>query len=371
MVGAKGCRAGTRDRETRGIARRPGGTTVAVALAMNRTTLVFFLAFTACGTVDTGEPSDPVDHGTPDGGAASSPDPVPNVAPAVLAVDPPAGSIVDEDVSLAITFSEPMDRASVEAAIEFPGATEPTFTWNPDSTEVTAARAVPYPEGSDPDQVAPRTFEVVVGAAATDSEGEALAGGALGLDYTLRYRRITEQYGYATSLTGNCFEGCDSGPWTWLAAGERSSDFTAATRGFVTLAHNLPDGIDIEHAELSTEIERIEDNPFSFGDLYIDHMVFSAINATAYDQRGVALGVLFARAATPAVGDSVVLDVTDRFITDYDNRVARAYRSQYRIRFPHDLHEDPAYTTYHSDGTWDLLALKREETHLTVTYLIE
>ena len=329
---------------------------------MNRTlVLLLSLALFACGSVDSGGPPDS-DHTADGGGSSAAP-------PTVSAVAPPTGSKLTEDVAITITFSEPMDRASVEAAIDFPGGPAPSFEWSEDGSEVTLSRLVPYPEGSDPAEVEPRVVQVVLAAGAADAGGDPL-GDPLELEYTLRYRRITAAFPFSQTLTGNCDSAC-AGNYTWFAAGERSSDTTVAVRGFVTIPFDLPDGIAIENAELATEIEQILDNPFSFGDLMIDHMVFDAFANDLYGRRATGLGVLYARADMPAVGDPVQHDVTDVFKGDYENRIARQNRSQYRIRFPHDLAEDPSYPTYHSDGDWDMVELLRPATWLAVTYLVE
>jgi hypothetical protein len=345
--------------KTRRVAR---GTPVAEREGMDRHALLaIILAVTACGSVESGGPPD-ADHTADGGGSSGSP-------PTVTAVDPPSGSRVPEDLAIAITFSEAMDRASVEAAIEFPGGAAPSFEWSEDGSRVTASRLVPYPEGSGPEQVEPGVFHVELAAGAADAEGDRVSG-ALELEYTLRYRRITTSFPFSQTLSGNCDAAC-SGNFTWFAAGERSSDPTVATRGFVTIPFDLPDDIAIEHAELATEIEQILDNPFSFGDLMIDHVVFDAFTGDLYGRRGAGLGVLYARADMPAAGDAALVDVTDVLTDDYQHRAERQHRSQYRIRFPHDLAEDPSYPTWHADGAWDVVELLRPATSLSVTYLVE
>lgn len=329
---------------------------------MNRHALfTIILAVTACGSVDSGGPPEG-DHTSADGGSSGA-------APTILAVDPPSGSRVSEDLAVAISFSEPMDRASVEAALELPGGAAPAFEWNDDGSELTLSFSMPYPEGDGPDEVEPGIFHVVLGVDAADAAGDRLAG-ALDLQYTLRYRRITTAFPFSQTLSGNCDAAC-SGNFTWFAAGERSSDTTISTRGFLTIPFDLPDDIVIERAELASEIEQVLDNPFSFGDLMIDHVLFDAITGDEYNQRGTGLGVLIARDDMPAAGDPVHHDVTDAFADDYEHRVARQNRSQYRIRFPHDLAEDPSYPTWHADGAWDLVELLRAATSIEVTYLVE
>jgi len=337
---------------------------------MNRTSLlVLLLASAACGTVDTGEPPDPVVDHTPDGGPTGSPDPVPNVAPTVLAVDPPAGSVVDEDVALIITFSEPMDHTSVEAALSFPGSTPPGFEWNQDGNQVTASRRVAYPEGADPAQVEPRSFDILLAAGASDLDGEPL-GEELVVDYTLHYRRITTAFPFSQTLSGNCFLPC-SGTWSWVVAGENSSDTTVTNRGFLTVPFVLPADITVEAASIETAIEAMTGDPFGeLGDLIVDDVTFSAITDQSLYGRGKALGSLYLAADHPGPGVTATFDVTAAFADDYAYRAERSYRTQFRIRFLHDSPEDPTYDSYHSDGKQDVVRLLRDATSLSVTYLI-
>lgn len=336
---------------------------------MNRQLIVALLVFTACGSVDAGQP-DPIDHTTPDGGG-TSPEPVPGVPPAVVAVDPPSGSVVEEEVAVTITFSEPMDRAAVEEAIAFPGAAAPTFEWNGDGTEVTASRQVAYPQGSDPAQTGPRQFQVTLAAGAVDEDGEPIDGGALALDYTLRYQRISEEFPFSQTLSGNCFLPC-SGTWTWVVAGENMSDTTVTNRGFLTIPFDLPDGIVVEEAVLETAIDLVTGNPFGeLGDLLVDDVTFTAITDQSLYGRGNSLGALFTADQHAGAGATTSFDFTEAFADDYEHRADRSYRTQLRLRFLHDNPEDPSYDTYHSDGNQDVVRLLREDTRLTVTYLVE
>jgi hypothetical protein len=332
------------------------------------TSAFLFLLVTACGAVESGGPPEVVDHAGPDAGTSS--EPVPGVAPTVVSIDPPTGSVVEEEVAITIRFSEPMDQAAVEAAIEFPGMA-PSFDWNPDGTEVTASRQVAYPQGSDPDQVAPRTFEVALGSGARDEDGEPLEGGALALSYTLRYRRITQAFPFSQTLSGNCFLPC-SGTWSWVVAGENMSDTTVTNRGFLTIPFDLPAGIVVEKAVLDTEIELVTGNPFGeLGDLLVDDVGFSAINDLSLYGRGTLLGALFTGDQGAGAGATASFDFTEAFAEDYEHRAERSYRTQLRLRFLHDNPEDPAYDSYHSDGNQDVVRLLRDATSLSVTYLIE
>ena len=338
---------------------------------MDRKTLLAFLfSLAACGAVETGGPPDTIDHSGPDGGGATSPDPIPDVAPTVVAVDPPSGSRVTEDVAIAIRFSEPMDPASVEAALGFPGSAAPAFSWSPDGTEVTVSGTVPYPEGSSAQQVEPADFEVELAAAAADQSGDSLDG-VLTLQYTLRYRRITQAFPFSQTLSGNCFLPC-SGTWTWVVSGENSSDTTVTNRGFLTIPFNLPADISVEAAVLHTEVEAMTGNPFGeLGDLLVDDVLYDAIDDNSLYARANGLGALLTEAQHPGVGTTASFDLTDAFADDYEHRAERSSRTQLRLRFLHDSPEDPSYDSYHADGNQDVVRLLRDETRLRVTYLIE
>lgn len=108
---------------------------------------------------------------------APSPTPTPTalpLPPAVVETVPPVGSQVGLQNPLTIYFSEPMERASVEAALRSPNASQFLFLWLDDSTlQITPAQAF-----SADDQI-----EITLGTAAKTAKGLSLPR-----EVTLSYR---------------------------------------------------------------------------------------------------------------------------------------------------------------------------------------
>jgi len=310
---------------------------------------ISILTFGGCGSVKGGED---------------------NVAPMVTNVSPTSPSTVTEDFSVVITFSEPMNKASVESAIVLlPSSATPAFSWNGHQDELTITPGVRYPEGTDPGAVSLQQLAIALGTGGVDVAGNALAS-ATTLDYTLQFKRITAVFPFSQTLSGNCSATC-TGTFTFFQAGENGTD-TVTNRGFLTIPFILPDGIIIDRAVLNSQIEALGADPFGkLGDLMIDHLRFTAINNATFAAPGTELGALVARTPIPAVGTPAAFEITDAVSEDYVNRVAVMNRTQYRIRFPHDTTDDPNYTTYHSDGISDVVRMLRTVTNVTVTYRIE
>ncbi len=76
------------------------------------------------------------------GGGATPPTPVPPVvdstAPSVVSVTPSSGATgVSKDANVVVTFSEPMDQASAQAAFQSADLGTATFSWSADGTAMT------------------------------------------------------------------------------------------------------------------------------------------------------------------------------------------------------------------------------------------
>lgn len=94
--------------------------------------------------------------------------------PAIVESVPPVGSQIGLQTPLTIYFSEPMERASVEAALRSPDTSQFLFTWLDDSTlQITPAQAFPAEEA----------IEITLGPAAKTARGLALPR-----EVTLSYR---------------------------------------------------------------------------------------------------------------------------------------------------------------------------------------
>lgn len=295
-------------------------------------------------------------------------DPDDTVAPTLAQVSPASDSLVEEGFSFTLAFSEPMDTASVEGALSLPAAAS-SLQWNLEHTELTVGLDVSYPTGTDPSDVPLTSLDISIGTGATDKVGNALESPA-NVKYVLRYKRITATIPYDVDLSGNWLQ--SGGRGTWFATGERSTDDTTTNRGFATFSiAGLPSGIEIEQAELRSEIEAVIGDPFGkLGSVLIDDVIYDTIDSTAFAAPGTQLGTFIPTSPTPVAGAAVVLDITSVLADDYAHRAARNFRTQFRIRFPYDLYSDPLYTTKHSDGVSDLVRMVREKTNVVVTYLV-
>lgn len=115
--------------------------------------------------------------GLPGQPTATPPAPTPTalpLPPAIIETVPPVGSQVGLQAPLTLYFSEPMERASVEAALRSPNASQFLFNWLDDSTlQITPAQ--PFEVDTD--------IEITLGTAAQTAKGLALPR-----EVTLAYR---------------------------------------------------------------------------------------------------------------------------------------------------------------------------------------
>jgi hypothetical protein len=139
--------------------------------------LCIALTATACG--DVSSPGDDMMMG----------DPTDEVAPLVVATTPTAtASGIGADAKIEVTFSEAMDRATVEAA--YASAALPldkvSMQWSPDMTVLTISPDQPLlygtGNGDDPSTAQRETYSITIGSAASD-----LSGNALGNDFVLAF----------------------------------------------------------------------------------------------------------------------------------------------------------------------------------------
>ena len=120
---------------------------------------------------------------------------------------------------MVITFSKPMNKASVESALVIlPGSAVPTFSWNEHQDELTITPGVHYPEGTGPGTVSRQQIAIALGTGGSDVAGNALAS-VTTLDYTLQFKRITTIFPFSQTLSGNCPMTC-TGTFTFFQAGK-------------------------------------------------------------------------------------------------------------------------------------------------------
>ncbi|KAF0107556.1 MAG: hypothetical protein FD146_1590 [Anaerolineaceae bacterium] len=124
--------------------------------ALWRTGIAVLLILSACN----------LPGGTPAGAPLPAPESLPPMPPAVIETIPPAGSQVPLNTSITFYFNQPMERASVEAALTVEPALAGRLTWSDDSIIVFT-----------PDSALPpaSTLTFTLGADARAANGQALA----------------------------------------------------------------------------------------------------------------------------------------------------------------------------------------------------
>ena len=100
--------------------------------------------------------------------------PLPLPPPTLLSRSPAPGEQQPLDAPIVLTFDQPMERASVEAAFEISPAVEGDFSWTDDRT---VSFAPVQAAGAEPPLERGQSYQVRVAAAARNIEGTALAEG--------------------------------------------------------------------------------------------------------------------------------------------------------------------------------------------------
>lgn len=307
-----------------------------------------FISLFGCGGVESPEPD---------------PEPMPGdtTPPSIMKVTPADGDKgVPADAAIVITFSEPMDRASVEAAYasQHLPADAVTMSWNDagDTLTITPKQPLALAEGigNDPSITEATRYELWVDEVATDLAGNELTG-QLQLGFTTQ-KRMTTTLAYDPDLTRYR---SSTGGLSAVGADLRIGDNAAlAYRGFVTFdLSTLPDGIEIEGAALRVRQVSVIGTPFDLGVVNATHIIYAAVNSTAWN--AAALGSMGALTSTEALGPRS-LGVAAALAEDYTERVARLNRTQYRLEFP---------TATTGDGDQDNLDLAVATFEMPVTYL--
>lgn len=185
-------------------------------------------------------------------------------APTIMAVSPAdaaIGSLVRPPIT--VTFSEPMDQATVESAFSFvsPIGTTATYSWSTDGKTLTATLATDLPYGQ---QVVWKLADT-----AADLAGNKIAA----QQFTFRVRRSS-----TVSLTavahGNTLNGVGG---TGLFVGDTSTNQNY--RAFIV--YTLPsDALEILAASLTVQQSISASNPFSTGSvslaMYVESVAYTA-----------------------------------------------------------------------------------------------
>lgn len=254
-----------------------------------------------------------------DGGGDSTPPSVQSVSP----LDSATG--VTADTSIVITFSEPMDTASVLSAYQstdLPSANA-TFLWSAGDSVLTIDpdSPLPYASGTDPDLVSAEIIAFSLSTAATDKAGNPMATSFNASFSTLR--DITQTLAPVPSLRGHVRS--DDDVTGVLFVGD--TNFNLTNRGFLSYAlATVPDGISVfDSATLTLSETQVQGSPYSdLGTLRLRSIEYSALDSTAYNA-SYTLDI-----AIPESGSEKNLDVLSFVQADL---TAGDDYSQYRLEF--------------------------------------
>lgn len=284
-------------------------------------------------------------------------------APELVSTSPEDGAVgVDALAPIAFRFSEPMDRASVEAA--FVSASLPVeavaFSWNETGDELTVMvdDGLAYAEGDI--DVAALAYDLSIGTTATDLAGNALAAPAETTFATLRH--ITHHVLPVPELVGYAYQGGSAAVGD-LRVGDviLKDNSVAELRGFVTFDFTeLPDDVTFESMTLRAPQLASFGDPDGLGALHAESIWYETLDVWAYlyapETAGAAL--TFDGSQAPLWTADVMVPMLD----DLANREARNNLSQFRLRYLGGADDDAVN---------DHVRLSAESMLVEVVYLAE
>ncbi|HEY5923906.1 MAG TPA: Ig-like domain-containing protein [Kofleriaceae bacterium] len=298
-----------------------------------------------------------------DGGNGDSVDADPAAPPTVVSTMPAnAAAGVKPDAKIVVTFSKPMDQASVLAA--WTSADLPTsqaqFAWNSagDTLTVTPSQPLPVATGSglDPTTVTALEITYSIAASATDTTDKPLTA-SLAVKFTT-VKRMTHDIANIDALTQSVAN--DGTVISPSSGGVGKSNFTNVFfRVFASFQlPTLVAGATVETAQLVGRQETVTGAPYTkLGNLKAQHVNFAQFDANTF--AATPLGNPIGDFSTNATVEQKSLDVTAQVRDDYANSAARGGRSQYRLEYPLGTN---------NDGVRDIAFFTRTAFALRLTY---
>lgn len=264
-------------------------------------------------------------------------------APSIEAISPEDGADgVASDTAIVIEFSEAMNATSVEGAFDSGNLPGVDLSWNTGNTilTITPQSELTYAEGFDTSVVA-ESYDFGIDAGAEDAAGNALPSATF--DFTT-LRRIATVLSGVSSLDGFAqADGGDNHSYDEELVVGSTDDVKIS--GFLTFdISSLPAGIaEFESAQVNVTQTTTYASYGAYddlGDLYLQHVTFSAVDAAAVSATALRnLGVIATTPANEVKHRSVTVALTE----DYEQRVSRSNRSQYRLAFQNVGASDGGY----------------------------
>ena len=288
-------------------------------------------------------------------------DPGDTTAPVLVDSIPAANATgVPANQKITLTFSEPMDPATVEDA--YSSSLLPldkvSFQWSPDQKVLTISPDAPleYAAGTgfDPSEVTPLTYAITIGAGAADLAGNPL-GAALELSFATR-RRMTTPFPIVPDLTKALLDtGVLAGVSLFIgdnSAGKRYHSYVT----FDLTA--LPAGSEVEAASFDGNQTAPFGLPYALGAIMTQHIAYSTMDNISAVQAISLPGEL----STNGNVERKFIDVTSQVQDDVINRATRGDRSQYRLQI--DKATD-------GDGVADTAVFTKNSFKMMITYVVD
>lgn len=313
------------------------------------TTTLILAAASGCGTSD--------DSMQPDV------DPEDTTPPTVIVTSPSTGATgIAAGENIVVTFSEPMDRATVEAAYhsqQLP-SDQVSMAWNAELTQLTISPNQPLAysagTGTDPSTVAAFTFAIQIGADAADLAGNPL-GTAMDLSFATK-RRMTAAFGLDLDFTRVTLT-ISSLSGTEIFIGDTSSK--NPYRSYLTFdLSSLPADAVIEDAYFDARQLPSDGAPYTIGGVRVEHVTFTAVSA-GFLTNAPTLSAPGMFSEDGTVGTKSI-GVTAQVVDDVANRVERGDRSQYRLLIDQGTNDD--------DVT-DRAVFAKDTFQLSATYVVD
>ena len=287
----------------------------------------------------------------------SNPDTTP---PTVVAFNPPSETTGHaKDVSIGVTFSEPMDRASVEATFTLTLSGTPraaSFSWSGDNDRVTVTPSAGFSYG---DNVAWTLSD-----GARDVAGNALSG-ATTRTFSI-IKRVTFTVRASGDMTGHVYRDCGiftcinrSDPST-ISMGDwndNASSHSRSYRGFIGFnLPTLPANATLLEATLTVRKTHVFGTPFgpdNLGTMALERVSYGP-TLDAADFAGAAVLPCGSVCSIDFYGNpdpDGAIDVLKFVRADWAERSALSERSQFRMRFANNNNDDDEADSLQYDKT--------------------
>ena len=284
-------------------------------------------------------PSAPVDP-TPAPPVEPTPDPAPpapvNVAPYIVSITPADDAIgVIADTNVVVTFSEPMDKADVQAAFSISHGNPGVFSWNPAATVMTFNPGASLPYGAN--------VTLSISHTAADAAGLEMED-----DFDANFKVLRQLSTTVYSQGG--FDGHIYGPGVAVIGSHvKSTDVNMYvgtwSRGFLSFdLSGLPDDL---HSIVSAEVKVYQSDHHASayggatGNLLIQSVSYGTLDVGDFSSPAFTYcnALCLLPAPTSATLSSSAADgwksvnALGPVRSDWTNRAARGERSQFLLRF--------------------------------------